>query len=128
MSEVERRKATLKMVTTCEYDPYGDNQEWSVQDYVESEYSLYCEAELSGGDALDLLRHYYEDEYEEESPYYLVNGKLFKMVHEEGVDASYNVSAYWSTTNTVEVDCTWYNGGAGFSEVVASALKKLEKS
>lgn len=126
MSEVERRKATLKMVTTCENDQYGDNQERSVQDYINSEYGLYCEDELSGEDSLCILRQYYEDEYDEESPYYLVDGKLFKMVYEEEVDADYNISAYWSKTNTIEVDCTWYNGGAGFSEVVSKALKKLE--
>ena len=126
MSEVERRKATLKMVTTCENDQYGDNQVWSVQDYIQSEYGLYCEDELSGEDALSILSQYYEDEYDETSPYYLVDGKLFKMESEEEVDASYNISAYWSKTNTIEVDCTWYNGGAGFSEVVSKALKKLE--
>ena len=126
MSEVERRKATLKMVTTCEHAPYGDNQEWSVQDYINSEYGLYCEDELSGEASLCILRQYYEDEYGEESPYYLVDGKLFKMGSEEEVDADYNVSAYWSKTNTIEVDCTWYNGVAGFSEVVSKALKKME--
>lgn len=130
MSELERRKATLEMVLTSgERNPYGEGEEWNVQDYIESEYGVYLTTEqpLSDEDAINFLFEYYWDEFDKPSPYHLINGKLFKVVEEENLDANYNISAHWVNRGKVEVDCTWYNGGAGFNEMVTEAIEKLEE-
>ena len=129
MSEVERCKATLEMVLTSgERNLYGEGEEWSVQDYIESEYSVYSTTQqpLSDQDVINFLHEYYWDEFDKPSPYHLINGKLFKVVEEENLDTNYNVSAHWVNHRTVEVDCTWYNGGADFNEMITEAIKKLE--
>lgn len=125
MSETERRKATLKSVKTSEGKPYGEGGEWTVQDYVEQEYSCYHNKELSDEEVLSFLSEYYWDEFDEPSPYFLVEGRLFKKVSEECLDPCYNATATWTKIDTLEVDCTWYNGGAGFEEIIVDAIDGL---
>ena len=126
MSEMERRKATLKMVTTCSGNPY-DGNEWTVQDYISMEYGVYIQEPLSNKECISFLEEYYWEEFDKPSPYFLVNDVLFKKVEETYLDCEYNASAHWVSRDTVEVDCTWYNGGGSFEEVVEQAINSLEE-
>lgn len=125
MSEIERKKATLRVVTTCEGRPYGGVTA-SVQDYLASEYSVYVKEELSDKEGLDLLRDFYQDAFDQPSPYFLVGGLLYKKESEEELDPYYNAKASWKSYGVLEIDCTWYNGGAGFDEMVEEAITGLE--
>ena len=126
MNEVERRKVTLKMATTCSGSPYyGDD--WYVQDYIAMEYSVYIQEPLSNKECISFLQEYYREEFDKPSPYFLVNGVLFKKVEETYLDCEYNASAHWVSRDTVEVDCVLENGGGSFEEVVEQAIKKLEE-
>lgn len=126
MSEIERRKATLKVVTTCEGKPYGKGG-YLLQDYIYSKYGVDIQGECSAEECVSFLHTYYEDEFDQPSPYFLVEGILFKKDSEEELDPQYNVSATWVSYGIIEVDCTWYNGGAGFDEMVNKTLKSLKK-
>lgn len=126
MSETERCKAVLKVVSTCEGKPYGKG-EWSVQDYIYSEYSVDIQGELSDKECISFLNTYYWDEFDQPSPYFLVEGLLFKKESTEELDPCYNASASWQSYGALEVDCTWYNGGAGFEEMIEVAIEKLEE-
>jgi hypothetical protein len=126
MSETERKKATLKVVTTCEGKPYGKG-DWSVQDYISNEYSVYVKEELSDKEGLDLLREFYQEAFDQSSPYFLVGGLLYKKESEEALDPFHNVTASWKSSGVLEVDCTWYNGGAAFEDMIETAIKSLEE-
>ena len=126
MSEVERRKAKLKMVVSSHGNIY-DGNEWAVQDYIAMEYSVYIQEPLSNKECISFLEEYYWDEFDKPSPYFLVDDVLFKKVEETYLDCEYNASAHWVSRDTVEVDCTWYNGGSSFGEVVEQAIKSLEE-
>lgn len=125
MSKMERKKALLKVVTTCEGKPYGKG-DWTVQDYIATEYSVYIKGLLSDKECIGFLSTYYWDEFNQPSPYFLVEGMLFKKESEEEIDPLHNVIATWKSYGVLEVDCTWYNGGADFKGMVEDAIDSLE--
>lgn len=125
MSETERRKAVLKVITTCDGRPYGGVTA-SVQDYIATGYSIYIKGILSNEDCITFLNEYYWSELDQPSPYFLVGGLLYKKDSEEELDPYYNAKASWKSYGVLEVDCTWYNGGAGFEEMIEEAITGLE--
>ena len=124
MSELERKKAVLKVVTTCEGRPYGKG-DWTVKDYIATEYSVYIKGLLPDKECISFLNTYYWDEFDQPSPYFLVEGMLYKKESEENLDPYYNAKATWKSYGVLEVDCTWYNGGAGFEEMIEEAITGL---
>lgn len=122
MSEMERKKGILRAVHNC-------NREYvNVQNYLESEYSIYLDTEVSQEVAFDVLCDVFEKDYSDIIiPYYLYDGVLYKLEHEEDIDPCGHVEAEMIYRDTIKVDCHWHNGGGDFRECVYTALIKLKE-
>lgn len=130
MSEMERRKTRLVPVKDSCGRFVGIDTEHTIRDYLESEYSLYIKGddEVSPKDCLGVLRHYYDNEFNETCPYFILDNKLYKIVEEQELDVYGHYEAeYVGYNGEVKVDCHWYKGGGSFQEVVEEALKRLER-
>lgn len=120
MSDMERKKGILRAVHNC-------NREYvNIQDYLESEYSIYLDADVTQEVAFDILCKVL-DEDGLGNPYHLCDGVLYKLDHEEDIDIFGHVEAEWVCRDTIKVDCHWYNGGSDFRECINTALDKLNK-
>ena len=117
MSEMAHKKAKLKPVLR-----YGEYV--NIQDWMEMEWSVYCDAEIDQQSAYEVLIEFLASE-DFSCNYYLFDDKLYEMVEERTLD-EYVYSEAELTSEGISVDCRWYNGGADFREGVWDALKKLE--
>ena len=119
MSEMERKKAKLVKVLDGYHSPVN------IQLWLESEWSVYVEEELSQEVAFGVMESHFEEE-DWEFDYYLFDDELYMVETWEDIDFYNDYMVAEQTYEGIDVDCIWYNGGASFSECVTEALKKLE--
>ena len=117
MSEMERKKAKLVKVLDGYHSPVN------IQLWLESEWSVYVEEELSQEVAFGVMESHFEEE-DWDFDYYLFDDELYMVETWEDIDTYGHVEAI-RTRSGIEVDATWYNGGGDFSECVNDALSKL---
>lgn len=117
MSEMEHKKGKLKEVLR-----YGEPV--NIQDWLEMEWSVYIDQGLSQGAAYEVLQDFFEEQ-DWSCSYYLFDDKLYELIEVRTLDEYGYVEANF-TTDGIEVDAFWYNGGGSWGECVTEALKELE--
>lgn len=95
-----------------------------IQDWLESEYSIYLEEWVDQGTAYGVLVNFFSEEGWD-CDYYLFDATLYLLVEERTLDEYGYVEAE-VVNKGIRVDALWYNGGGSFSECITDALKKLE--
>lgn len=119
MSEMEHRKITLSKVLDSENNPVN------MQDYLEMEYSVYCDEEISQEDAFWVLTEFLEEQ-DFKNNYYLYENILYKIVREKDYDP-YGYVEVSLVGEDIEVDALWYNGGGSLREVLEDGLNNFKK-
>ena len=120
MSEMERKKGILRAVHNC-------NREYvNIQNYLESEYSVYLDIDVPQEVAFDILCDVLNEDGSG-NPYHLYDGALYKLENVEDIDTFGHIEAEMVCRDTIKVDCHWYNGGGDFKECIDLALVKLKK-
>jgi biotin carboxylase len=118
MSETQRKKATLVKVLDSNHNPVN------IQAWLEKEYGVQIFEVVTQGAAFDVLEVYFEEE-DWDFEYYLFEDELYEVETSEVIDTYGHVEAILDRRGGIQIDATWYDGGAGFSECVNDALSKL---
>lgn len=120
MSEMKRKKGKLVRVTS------DGLHSINLQDYMEAQFSIYFDQEVTNDVAYGVLQDFFEEE-DLVCPYYLFCDKLYRLEEEKDLDENGHIEASINVYGELEVDAHWYNGGASWSECVSAGLGKLEK-
>ncbi len=71
---------------------------------------------------------FFRDEYRETHYYHKASGKLYSLKYRELEEDAEIIRASRKSSNTIEYELKWYNGGASMDECMEEALDMLKKS
>lgn len=118
MSGMKHKKGRLK-------EMLHRGEPLNIQNWLEMEWSVYCDEELDQETAYNILLEVLE-ENDIPCTYFLFDNRLFELVEERELDEYGYIEASF-VGNGIEVGAHWYSGGASWGECINAALKKLEE-
>ncbi len=121
MSDMERIKVTLQKVLD------GHGTPVNIQNWLESEWSVYMDCEVHQTSAYQVLNDFFKEQ-DWSFSYYLFDDQLWMVVDSKEIDVHGHIEAEFSKDDMseIKVDAMFYNGGGDLSECITSGLKKLE--
>tara|TARA_R110000850_G_scaffold107837_2_gene219638 strand:- start:1370 stop:1735 length:366 start_codon:yes stop_codon:yes gene_type:complete len=118
VSEMAFKKAKLVKVLD------GYRKPVNIQDWLEREWSVYVEEELTQEVAYAVLQSHFEEQ-DWSSDYYLFDDELY-VIETLEIKDPYGFEEAKQEYDGINVEALYYNGGGDFSECIIDALKKLE--
>ena len=118
ISAMQHKKAILVKVLDGNHTPVN------IQDWLEMEWGIYVEKELSQEGAYSVLEHHFEEQ-DLDFEYYLFQDELYIVETSEDIGWYNNYMVAEQNYEGINVDCIWDDSTWDFSECVNEALNKL---
>ncbi len=114
MSDIEAKKGKIRLVPTLGAETMEELCERIAK---ENDY----ENDYQNDSCYDTYLEYFTDEADK---FIVVDGSLYELVQVTDFDYNQMIEAYPQDDGTIDFITVWYNGGAGFQEVLEEAVTK----